>query len=334
MVVIFSELEDRSTSKVIEWLLHYKVPFIRINCDDPDNQPTLHVLIGQLGNIMLEYRGQSYNLSKASAVWFRRGSFKNISTDFFSSFNLPFEIKNQLHRHFYQEQKTLYEFVYKKICHRQINSPLHYIPDKLEILEMARNIGINIPETIVTTQKSEVKKFIDKHQHVVTKNIQDIAILKLGSYIQSHKTNLLTEESFNAMPEHFGYSLFQQAIRKKYELRVFYYNKRFYSIANFSQRNPNSTIDSRALQNNSGALNRLTCFEIPSGLKNKIVQLMSALSMNTGSMDFIVTPQNKIYFLEVNPVGQFDYVGIFGNYQIEKAIAKDFKNLIDGKQHV
>jgi hypothetical protein len=56
MVIIFSELADRSTSKVIEWLLYYKVSFLRINCDDADNQPTLNIQIGQAGSIILEYR--------------------------------------------------------------------------------------------------------------------------------------------------------------------------------------------------------------------------------------------------------------------------------------
>jgi hypothetical protein len=125
---------------VIEWLLFYKVPFIRVNYDDINNQPTLNLSLGQEEIIQLEYKGKSIAISSSSIMWFRRGALKKISTDFFSTFNLPFELKNQLHKHYYQEQQTLYEFIYQKIALQGIVTRLHYVPNKLEILEKANTV--------------------------------------------------------------------------------------------------------------------------------------------------------------------------------------------------
>lgn len=49
---------------------------------------------------------------------------------------------------------------------------------------------------------------------------------------------------------------------------------------------------------------------------------MKMLKLESGSLDFIVTPDNEYYFLEVNPVGQFNFVSEICNYHIEKHIAK------------
>ena len=51
------------------------------------------------------------------------------------------------------------------------------------------------------------------------------------------------------------------------------------------------------------------------------ILLMKQLQLESGSIDMVVTPNNEYVFLEVNPVGQFDYVSKLCNYFIEKEIA-------------
>lgn len=86
-----------------------------------------------------------------------------------------------------------------------------------------------------------------------------------------------------------------------------------------------SVVDGRNIISITGALNRISCFELPLQIRKRIVSLMGDLKMNSGSLDFIVTPENEFFFLEVNPVGQFGYLSELGNYMIEKEISKYFK---------
>jgi glutathione synthase/RimK-type ligase-like ATP-grasp enzyme len=50
---------------------------------------------------------------------------------------------------------------------------------------------------------------------------------------------------------------------------------------------------------------------------------MSILKLNTGSVDLIFSEEdNKYYFLEVNPMGQFGMVSKPCNYYLEKEMAQ------------
>ena len=49
---------------------------------------------------------------------------------------------------------------------------------------------------------------------------------------------------------------------------------------------------------------------------------MDNLDLNSGSIDIILTPDNKYVFLEVNPVGQFEQVSFPCNYGLFKEVAE------------
>lgn len=45
---------------------------------------------------------------------------------------------------------------------------------------------------------------------------------------------------------------------------------------------------------------------------------MKGLNINMGSVDLLKASDGDIYFLEINPVGQFGLVSNFCNYHLEK----------------
>jgi glutathione synthase/RimK-type ligase-like ATP-grasp enzyme len=63
----------------------------------------------------------------------------------------------------------------------------------------------------------------------------------------------------------------------------------------------------------------------------KIDEFMSSLNLKCGSLDLIYSTNDELYFLEVNPNGQYDWVSYFGNFNLTKNIAEilineNFKN--------
>jgi glutathione synthase/RimK-type ligase-like ATP-grasp enzyme len=54
---------------------------------------------------------------------------------------------------------------------------------------------------------------------------------------------------------------------------------------------------------------------------------MNALGLVTGSLDFVRTVDDRLVFLEVNPVGQFGAFSGFCNYNIEKDVAAHLLSL-------
>jgi len=194
--------------------------------------------------------------------------------------------------------------------------------DKLHILFLCRQIGIQIPDLIVSNDRNKVLKFIQKHKKVITKSLKNAATLfnyKENLIQLSSKTILIDEELFNKIADKFSLSLFQKYIDKKYEIRTFYLNGIFKSMAIFSQANEKTKIDFRNYDRENP--NRLVPYKLPGELEKKLELLMNKLKINSGSIDIIYTPDKEYVFLEINPTGQFQWLSRHCNYNIEKEIA-------------
>lgn len=118
----------------------------------------------------------------------------------------------------------------------------------------------------------------------------------------------------------FAVSLVQNYIEKKYELRVFYFEKLFYTMAIFSQNDSKTSVDFRNY--NKEKPNRTVPYKLPYEVEQKLINLMDKLDLNCGSIDMIVEKNNEYVFLEVNPIGQFGMISSPCNYNLERIIAK------------
>ena len=115
-------------------------------------------------------------------------------------------------------------------------------------------------------------------------------------------------------------SLIQHDQKKWIELRIFFINEDYYSMAIFSQNNTKTSTDFRNYDKERP--NRMVPFLLPTHIKNKLNKLMKELGLDTGSIDMIVTKKREFIFLEVNPIGNIEMVSKNCNYPIERDIAK------------
>jgi glutathione synthase/RimK-type ligase-like ATP-grasp enzyme len=123
----------------------------------------------------------------------------------------------------------------------------------------------------------------------------------------------------------FFASLVQTKIEKKLEIRSFFLIDTFYSMAIFSQTNPQTSTDFRKYDDSLP--NRTVPFNLPGKIEKKLRRLLKKLQLNTASIDLLIDKKGDYIFLEVNPVGQFGMVSIPCNYHLEKRIAlKLFKD--------
>jgi glutathione synthase/RimK-type ligase-like ATP-grasp enzyme len=65
-----------------------------------------------------------------------------------------------------------------------------------------------------------------------------------------------------------------------------------------------------------------SAFSLPPDITEKCHQLMKALNLHYGCIDFIVTPQGQYVFLEVNPIGQWLWVEKATQIPISQAVAE------------
>lgn len=316
LIISQSNFED-STTAVCDWLIKYQVDFIRLNVDEIFNPDLYKININISNNLLQIYdirRMAKIDLSQVKVAWCRRFVYSFTGTNYLEesiSYN-TMEFARFISSEVNKFLRTLYDF-YPHICWFDNYKDILSI-DKIDVLKKAKKVGLLIPETVITNDY----KSIDSKQRIITKPLGEATSFKedekfLGLYV-TH-----TQEVNKIFMKNFIPSLFQKQIDKKLEIRVFYLDEKFYSMAIVSNNNSKTKIDFRKYD--YVLPNRFLPFSLPMEIKTKISRLMKELNLTNGSIDFILDLRDNYYFLEVNPVGQFSMVSKPCNYNIEKDIA-------------
>lgn len=123
------------------------------------------------------------------------------------------------------------------------------------------------------------------------------------------------------IPDKFNYSLVQEYIDKKADIRVFYINGQIHATAIISQNDKQTKVDFRNY--NKEKPNRIVPFNMPECEKVKLVKLMRIMDYESGSIDYALDKDNNLLFLEINPVGQYGFISEKCNLHLDKVIAKE-----------
>ncbi|HVI49404.1 MAG TPA: grasp-with-spasm system ATP-grasp peptide maturase [Chitinophaga sp.] len=324
MILIFSRQDDGNTGAVTEWLRVMGKDFVRLNADD--ERTRLHYMDISNNKLMINQFGREINLCEATAVWFRR---KGLSVK--SIIRLPdknneeiFHDAPGLHReHVQKEMNTLVDFIYSYVSKGKpaLGTPKSHSLNKLEVMLMAQELGLQIPRSYMVTSKAALNEVLTATGvSCITKAMSDgVYRFTLQNAYYSY-TERIGIEDIDSFPETFFPSLIQLEIRKKYELRVFFLKDTLYAMAIFSQNDNTTVTDFRKY--NQKRPNRTVPYKLPDVIEDRLRNLMQALSLNTGSIDLIVDEREEYIFLEVNPVGQFGMTSQPCNYYLEKKIAQ------------
>lgn len=318
MILILTEHKDISANKVVEWLNYFEGDYLRINTLDHFKKCFFEISFFENKNeIKLAINNEKIGIKDFEVVWFRRG-YLNINSNYLLN-ELDDSEKRRISQHLKEEEETLLDYIYDKLKDtKSYNHPKMYNINKLIVLNKAQECGLKIPKTIISTMPSFIKEN-EEEDNYITKSIQDTLIVNSDCI----GTKIINKEHISKL-NRFYYSLFQEFIESKYELRVFIFGDLIYCCAIFRTK-MKSSADIREYDVNEGH-SRVIPFILSKSIKSRLFRLLNKLNLESGSIDILVDKKNDYYFLEVNPVGQFDYVSKLCNYYIERDIAKILKN--------
>lgn len=309
MILIITEEADLSTSLVIDWLLFFKIKFIRINENDE-----LKVVFNE-GNIKIVTNNCSFYISELKGVWYRRG-FLNLKIKSVDKGTIDEFRKNEFIK--------LKEFIYYKLSKiPHINKFFNSDVNKLIVNDIAKSLGILVPFERILNNKIDLERINDIDDYI-TKSITGSLIFDYKDFYLVGYTSKINKK--DKLPNVFFPSLIQKYIPKKYELRIFFLHGEFYVMAIFSQKDEKTKIDFRNY--NKVKPNRNVPFKLPMEVEKKLTELMNKLDLNCGSIDMICTPKNEFVFLEVNPIGQYGMVSNPCNYYLHEKIASFFNKIV------
>ncbi len=319
MILILSEQNDITTYKVCEWLYNLSVPFL--NIDNNINIINIIYINNNKKEIIFKYKGKQYSLDDFTVVWNRRGFFR-FSMPSLSAFkeNTKIEYKH-FYEHLQNERKTLLGYISYEISEKfHIDDNRLYSLNKLVVLDIASKVGLKIPDSFITNNSKKLK--FDKNNKYITKHVSKMLFAPSEKFYLDQGTKKVDEKLLRQEIS-CSYSFFQQQIEKKYEIRTFMFFDKLFSMAIFSQNNNKTKIDFRNYDKEKP--NRMVPYNLPEEIEKKLLRIMKKLKIQSGSADLIFDGKDYV-FLEINPVGQLDFVSSNCNYQIEKYIANFLKN--------
>jgi ATP-GRASP peptide maturase of grasp-with-spasm system len=333
MILILShEFIDEPTNNIIDWLSYYKADFIRLNGDDFSFTKNLKIDINN--NEITDNNGQTISAKDINVVWFRRWKHPDNQKTHFEKYlelgytNAEVLVLEKYEKHLKQEDAKLNSGIFSVFKNKfWIPKPANARGNlnKLDVLLRAKDFGLTIPNTIVTSNKEDVHEFYKANGSIITKPINEANTMSYKDIQIPMFTKELASSDIDKFPDIFFPSLFQKNIAKNFEIRTFIHMKKAYSMALFSQNDKQTSADFRNY--NIDKPNRYVPFLLPKDIEEKLLNLLENLQLNTGSIDLIYDNDGNYVFLEINPVGQFGMVSLSCNYHVEKMIAEDLIRL-------
>lgn len=312
MILILSQEFDYSTIDVTHWLKYRNVPFVRLNGEEVYTLQKVTLENNEL-DFIIHNDEKTIKLSEIKSVWYRRGQLNftyNLHPQEFGDLGRVIEmhLKDEL-----EITTDLFYFLLKEKAH--IGTFERRGMNKLIVLYEAQKVGLKIPETQITAMAENT--FFEKDKSYITKSISEAFMpeFDFGNYI------VYTENIDNTqLQKNFFPTLFQQKYEKEADLRIFYLDGKFYSMAIISQSHQQTATDFRKYLTEKP--NRSLPFQLPKHIEEKLKLLMDKVELETGSIDMILTRNSEYVFLEVNPIGQFGMTSYPCNYFLERQIAK------------
>lgn len=261
----------------------------------------------------IEGAAGALDLAEVTAIWYRRNAI---------GAGIPADLDPQLRAPSVEESRrvvfgmiaaldvlTVDRF---ELVRRAEHKPLQ--------LRLARRLGLDVPRTLSTNDPEAVRAFArGAPGGIVTKMMASFAVQQDGA---EHVvfTNPVGEEDLADLE---GLDLcpmtFQDRIEKALELRVTVVGRRVFAASIDSQASPRARHDWR--RDGAAMVADWRPYELPAEIAERTLALMDQLDLTYGACDFIVTPEGRHVFLEVNPSGEFMWLVRHAGLAIDEAIA-------------
>ncbi|WP_017315239.1 MvdD family ATP-grasp ribosomal peptide maturase [Mastigocladopsis repens] len=292
---------------------------------DTDRFPTeiqLDVYYGKgIQRLILASAQGKLDLSDVSAVWYRRIGIGR---------RIPTTMNPQLRQASVQESRTTIQGMIASLQAFHLDQLPHIrrAENKQLQLQMARELGLDIPPTLITNNPQAVREFAkDCKEGLVTKMLSSFAIYEEGQQKVVFTNPVTAEDLDNLDGLSFCPMTFQENIPKALELRTTIVGQRAFTAAIDSQTNEQARHDWR--RQGIALLDAWQPYVLPLDVEEKLLELMARFRLNYGAIDLILTPDGRYVFLEVNPVGEFFWLEQYPGLPISKAIA----DLLLGQLH-
>ncbi len=317
MVLIITSKVDPHADKVIEYFYNWGIKFFRFNTEDfPINTNLSWTISSQLEEdfILETLHSRKIQREEIKSIWYRKP--------------LPFVFdpkitKPQVKKLIDSECNATINGLYLNLKDALwINNPFknRVASNKLFQLRVARELGFEIPDTLITNNAKVAKEFYSKHDgNIINKPINQAYFETEDGYFLIYTNRVTEKELGNLNLVSYEPTLFQGYIPKRIELRITIVGNQIFTCAIDSQSSKKTMVDWRHydFQNVPHST-----FELPQRIKDLCFKLVKELGLVFAAIDMVLTPDKRYVFLEINPNGQYLWIELLTGLLISNAIAE------------
>lgn len=295
MLLIVTQRDDIHADWLIAELHNRQTSFLRFNTEDYPQRT--QIAWRSDGQRTLRFPNRERDLAEISAVWYRRPAPPQLASDLPPS--TAAWARSEAREALLGVWRTLNAvWVNHPDCNRVAES-------KLNQLQLAREVGFEVPATLVTNDRDAVREFMADHPGgVICKPVQDGRVPN-DEDERLFFTSLLDPATVSLDqlgPEPY---LFQEHIPKSHDIRATVIGDEVLAAAIDSQQDTETRTDWR--RGHPGSLGHEVT-ALPDTISERCLDLCRRLGLLFGAIDLAIRPDGGYSFFEINPNGQWAWV--------------------------
>lgn len=186
---------------------------------------------------------------------------------------------------------------------------------------VARQVGLTVPDTLVTTNPDDARRFIQRAPG--SKTVFKAFIAMADAW---RETRLVEDSDL----EHLASVRLAPVIFQEYvpgvDLRIIQVGERFYA-AELDARRTSYPVDMRMVIGEA----QVRAVSLPQAVEDQLLALQRRLGLVYGAIDMRRTDSGEYVFLEVNPAGQWLFVETLTGLPISQAVADQLEHMAHGE---
>ncbi len=317
MLLILSEADDQHVPLVTEKLEERGIEYLWFapSCFPSEAQVFIGFNSKGLMQRTLYYRGREYDLSTVTGVWNRRPGLPTADAS----------LTDETHR---KQVEVVCRICLDGLwelmdCRWLPSKPFadRAAQNKLIQLDLAAKVGFKAPETLVTNHPDAFVEFYAAYSGaLISKPLNFVDLKRDGEFCWPYTHPIRRRDARYYQAIRHETVIFQPYISKQVELRVTVVGERVFA-AEIASQQTRSTLHDWRHYDDPGVELQYQIHTLPDAIKTSCVNLVKALGLSFGAIDFILTPDGEYIFLEINSNGQWGWIEQFTGLPIADAIA-------------
>jgi len=311
MLLIITNKDDLTADFLITRLIELKKPYFRLNSEDLTKAEFCFSTNNSSIVRALSVSGKEADFQSVNCVWYRRKLFVNPSE----------AIVPDQRRFVAGEMINLIEGIVADPSVLWVNpiDSVQLAERKVYQLRLAQQLGFKTPDTLISNNPEKLRLFFNKNNgNIICKPIFHGLFVSNNERAAVYTHRVKVDELNNDIQLTSCPTLLQQEIPKGTDIRATFIGEEVFSVEIYSDTS--KPLDWRCLK--ESVLYRL--YELSDNVCNACKAMMKTMGLTFGAFDFVKTEDGQLYFLEINPTGEWAWLEKEMGFQMRDAFIRLF----------